>query len=78
MGASRRVVSWFGYKFKFMSLAKIEWQSREILYLEIENLGLGNSGDSSLERILEVMSRSFEQVVEVVISVKYREIKDED
>lgn len=52
--------------------------SREILYLEIENLGLGNSGDSSLERILEVMSRSFEQVVEVVISVKYREIKDED
>lgn len=71
------MVSWFGYKFKFMSLAKIEWQSREILYLEIENLGLGN-GDISLERILGVMSRSFEQVVEVVISIKYREIKDED
>lgn len=71
------MVSWFGYKFKFMSLAKLEWQSREILYLEIENLGSGN-GDISLERILEVMSRSFEQVVEVVISIKYREIKDED
>lgn len=71
------MVSWFGYKFKFMSLAKLEWQSREILYLEIENLGLGN-GDISLERILEVLSRSFEQVVEVVISIKYREIKDED
>lgn len=62
-----------------MSLVKIEWQSREILYLEIQSLGLGNGGDISLEIVLEVMNRSFEQVIEVVVSVKcQRKIKDED
>lgn len=39
-----------------MVLVKIEWLSREILYLEIENLSLGNGADISLEIVLEVMS----------------------
>lgn len=48
--ASWRVVCWFGSKFKvgyIVSLVMIEWLSRKILYLEIENLELGNGGNMS-------------------------------
>lgn len=44
------MVCWFGSKFKvgyIVSLVMIEWLSRKILYLEIENLELGNGGNMS-------------------------------
>lgn len=51
------------------------------MYLEIEDLGLGNGSDISLEIVLEVMSGravSTEQIIEVMSVKCQRESKDGD